>query len=357
MSIKFDRASKEEKYQWDSFVKTHPKGTPYHLWEYGEAFSETYGYKRYYLVSRIKGNIVGIFPLILIRSRLFRDKLISLPFCEHGGPLINSDLKNTAVEFIAKTFLDDALSLGTNLGVDYLELRNPSLTNDYLCRDFSKQVSRYVTFKLNLLSGENQLWRFLDKKTRNSIRKSEKSNITISEILDEAMLKKYFSLYLKIEKKYGSPPHSFSVFKSLARFETNVKYLLALHNSTPVAGVIIFYSNDEIYWWNGVSDPRLRNINATSLLLWEVIKWGCKEGYSYMSFGRTRKDTGVYHFKEAWGGKETCYIDYIYPLKDGQFSTPDPSEGKYQLLTKLWAYLPIIVSSSLGPLIIKQIGL
>ena len=125
----------------------------------------------------------------------------------------------------------------------------------------------------------------------------------------------------------------------------------------PIAGIIIFYDKRAIYWWSGVSDPKLRNLNGTDLLLWNVIQWGHENGYAYMDLGRTRHGGGVYHFKKGWGGVEVPLKDYIYSIKGDGKGTPDPSDGKYRFLTRLWSRLPIYISKLIGPRIIKQIGL
>ena len=82
---------------WNSFVKEHPYSTPYHLWEFGEVLTSTYGYERHYLIAKSNSRVLGVFPLILIKSRVFGNKLISLPFCEYGGPLIKLSFSNSEV--------------------------------------------------------------------------------------------------------------------------------------------------------------------------------------------------------------------------------------------------------------------
>ncbi|XHH10605.1 MAG: GNAT family N-acetyltransferase [Candidatus Bathyarchaeia archaeon] len=354
MSFSIENLEPEDRNQWDEFVESHPYGTPYHMWGYGEALSMTYHYQRYYLVGKIDGKIIGVFPLIHVNSKLFGSKLLSLPFCEYGGPLI--DMHANSVRGINQKFLDEVSSIASDLGVNYVELRNVSIDSSFLSQANYTQLNRYVDFKLDLSQGTEKLWRSLDKKTRNSTRKSQKSNMVINEVQDEKMLRRYFSLYLKVEKKHGSPPQSFKLFENLLKHSHNLKSLIAEYNRIPIAGITVFYSKNQVYWWNGVSDPAFSNVNATNLLLWQVIEDGSKNGYSFMNFGRTRKDTGVYQFKKGWCGTEVSLKDSVFFLNNNK-ELADPEQGKYPFLSKMWSFLPTICAEKLGPKIVSGIGL
>lgn len=343
---------------WNSFVEQHLYSTPYHLWEFGEVLTSTYGYEKHYLIAKSDSTVLGIFPLILIKSRIFGNKLLSLPFCEHGGPLINLSFNNP--EVIIFGLFSKVLTLNLK-NLDYIEVRNP-----HLLGRLQEKVggfgfcssNRYVTFRINLTNDIEDLWRSLDKKTRNSIRKAIKNGINIYEVDTEDELEKYFSLYLKTQKRHGSPPHSFKLFKNLVKLmKKNVKILLAERCARPIAGIIVFHNRRGIFWWNGVSDPKFRSLNGTDLLLWEVIQWGNENGYTYLDLGRTRRGSGVYRFKKGWGGTEITLKDYTYSINGIVKGTPDPLEDKYRLLTKAWSLLPIFVAKSIGPRIIRQIGL
>ena len=343
---------------WNSFVNRHPYSTPYHLWEFGEALTSTYGYERHYLIAKSNSRILGVFPLILIKSRIFGNKLLSLPFCEYGGPLVNLSFSNS--EAIMSCLFNEVLTFNLK-DLDYVEVRNPQLSSKLLetVAEFGlRTINRYITFRVDLTKDKEILWRSLNKKTRNSTRKAIKNNLNVYEVSTDDELEKYFSLYLKTQKRHGSPPHNFKLFKNLVKLmRKNIKILMAEHRAKPISGIIIFYDKQGIFWWSGVSDPKFRNLNGTNLLLWEVIQWGHENGYAYMDLGRTRHGSGVYHFKKGWGGVEVPLKDYVYSIKGDGKGTPDPSEGKYRLLTKVWSRLPISVSKLIGPRIIKQIGL
>jgi len=348
---------REDSHSWNAFVESNPCSTPYHLWEFGQALSSTYGYERYYLLARNDDEVVGVFPLIHIRSRLFGNRLLSLPFCEYGGPLVSSNFGDLAQT--AEGLFEEVLTIASSLNIDCIEIRNPSLHGELLENEGCHVVRRYVTFEIDLSREKEHLWRSLDKKTRNSTRKAMKSELNVYEVSQEDDLKEYFLLYLKTQNRHGSPPHDFKLFRNLFRLnaENSMKILIAEYCAKPIAGAIVFHNKRNIYWWGGVSDPKFRHLNATDILLWKIIEWGHESGFAGLNLGRTRYGTGIYHFKKGWGGIEIPLVDFVYHAESKDASTPDPSEGKYQFLTKLWSRLPVCISRRLGPRIIKQVGL
>jgi lipid II:glycine glycyltransferase (peptidoglycan interpeptide bridge formation enzyme) len=221
-------------------------------------------------------------------------------------------------------------------------------------------LQSFVTFQIDLSKGEKKLWNSLDKKTRNSVRKAQKSELDIEDVKEPKQLKEYYMLYLKTQKRLGSPPHSFKLFQNLfSTFSSGQKMrmILAKHNGVPIAGIIIFSQVDTVFWWNNVSDAEHRSLNPTNLLLWKTMKWAAENGYKTMDLGRTRKPSTIYNFKRGWGGEEKPLKDYVRFLGSNKKSLPDPSQRKYRLISTMWGLLPIAITKRIGPRLIQGIGL
>jgi len=352
MKLNIEVADECDACLWNKFVNMNSYATPYHLWEYGKSLSLAYGYKRFYLIAKEDEEIVGILPLIQVKSLLFYNKLISLPFCEYGGQLSES-------KYIAKSLWEMAIEVAKKLKVDYIEIRNPNSIpniNGY------HKIQRYVTFEIDLTKSKESLWRNLDKKTRNAIRKAMENGVEVEEVKNENDLKLYYKLYLKTQKRHGSPPNSFKLFYNIYRQLQPMgimRILLAKYQGKTIGGIITFHLNGIIYWWGNVTEPNYRHLNPTNLLLWKVIEWGNENNFKIFNLGRTRKGTSIYHFKDGWGGKEVIIQDYVYFL-NGKMNCgklPDPNQGKYRFLSIGWSLLPTAFTEKLGPKIISKIGL
>ena len=72
---------------WDAYVHQHPDGTFFHLSGWQQVIEDSFGHECAFLIAERDGEIKGLLPLCVTRSRLFGKSLISLPFCMQGGPL------------------------------------------------------------------------------------------------------------------------------------------------------------------------------------------------------------------------------------------------------------------------------
>jgi len=80
-------AGEAEAAAWDRFVDDHPGATGYHSWAWRQVFQRAFRHHPIYLVSRRAGAIVGVLPLVEMRSLLFGRFMVSLPFVNYGGVL------------------------------------------------------------------------------------------------------------------------------------------------------------------------------------------------------------------------------------------------------------------------------
>src|SRR6266436_4475038 len=76
---------------WDAYVDSAAPDSLYHRWVWREVIEETFGHQPYYLTAVEGGATCGILPLVSIRSRLFGNSLISIPFFSHGGVVADTE--------------------------------------------------------------------------------------------------------------------------------------------------------------------------------------------------------------------------------------------------------------------------
>ena len=359
--IKVEIAETGDSEEWNILVKQSINPTFYHLWEWSRILSLTYGYPRICLQVRDGETLIGGLLLMHIKSRIFGSRLASLPFCEYGGPVIDSLIDSSVMKLSLSAIIRAINKLAKKLGVNSIELRNPPLlsfiSEILLNYDYSKS-QRYVTFRLNLAKPIDQIWDSLDRNKRKMIKRAVKSGLIVDEVQTYPQLKAYYELYLKTQVRHGSPPNSYSFFETifdLLYLKKMCKILIAKYQSRIIGGVIAFHYGDTIYLWNNVIDDKYRDLNPTDLIFWEIIEWGAKNNFKILDFGRTRINTAIYRFKKAWGGQKTPLYDYLYFLKKKEF--PDPAQNKYAYLSRIWSLIPKILTQRLGPRIIKEIAL
>ena len=72
---------------WDAFVEAHPDGSFFHLAAWRPVIERAFGHATHYTLAERDGAITGILPLAQVKTMLFGNALVSVPFCVYGGPL------------------------------------------------------------------------------------------------------------------------------------------------------------------------------------------------------------------------------------------------------------------------------
>jgi FemAB-related protein (PEP-CTERM system-associated) len=333
-----------------------PQATFFHTSDWLIPICETYKFGLYRLVAYEGDAPRGLLGLVEIKSRLFGHRLISIPFCEYGGPLFlgpsdartfdcYSELHKAANKIKRER---SAISLEYRIGADSLRHLLP------LRLSIS---SKYLTFRI---SGETtRIWEQMDKKVRNVIRRSTGKGITIRRLETERELDEFYNLYARVQTRRGSPAHSKQLFQRLLRSK-NTNISQARYEGRIISAIVTFLGPRMSNWWANVNDPQYKRLNATSLLLWYFLRQQAEEtnGGFCFDLGRTRRDSGIYVFKDQWGGEKHALFHLSESDIDGaRNSRLDPENLRFRVAASMWKILPLKVAKKIGPRIISGIGL
>lgn len=169
-----------------------------------------------------------------------------------------------------------------------------------------KQTSR-VTYRLKDLSCEEVLWTNLQNNIKREIKKSAKVGVTLKP---EPTIEEFIELNRKVFERQGKElPYKENLVKSI--YETCseracIKLLVAVDESGQNhAGALIVWDEQSAYYIMGGGDPSLRNSGATSLCLWEAIKFSSKVTKSFDFEGSMLEP--VEKFFRAFGAEQVQY--------------------------------------------------
>src|SRR5688572_28998860 len=109
--------------RWDAFVARCAQATFFHRSAWQGVISATFGHRTHYLYAERAGRIEAVLPLVHVRSLLFGNALVSIPFGVYGGVAAEIPEAGDALE-------NEAQALAERLGVDHLELRNVELRQE-----------------------------------------------------------------------------------------------------------------------------------------------------------------------------------------------------------------------------------
>ena len=329
---------------WDAFVDAHPDGTFFHLSAWRRAIRTGFGHRCHFLAARRGGEIVGVLPLVLVRSPLFGNALISTGFCVEGGPLA---LDDTALQAL----LAAAEKMVEKTGADRIEFRAPAPDRE----GWVEASGTYVGFARDLLPDPDANLARLRRKQRAMVRKG--LGFGLSAVIERSA-DRFFDTYAASVHRLGTPVFARRYFRALLEtFGDACDVLTIEHEGQAVASVLSFYYRDTVLPYYGGSLPEARNLAANDVMYHELMRHAVVErGASRFDFGRSKTGTGAYDFKRHWGF-EPRPLSYGFWLPEGG-PPPEinPLNPKYRLFIKAWQSLPLWASKMVGPLIARQLG-
>ena len=333
--------------EWNQYVSANPIASIHHRAEWSNILSQSYGHESLYLCARDSNhNIVGILPLIYMKSRLFGNKLVSMPFFQRGGAIADNPL-------IEQKLIQAATIYGLETKMDYVEFRD-DIPREHLPEPFATQTHK-VNMVLSLPDCQQTLWQNFSAKLRAQIRRPqrEKPEVFIGR---REYLNDFYTVYSRNMRDLGSPVQSkLFIDNILLHFPQNSWLIIIKLDQRPVAaGFLLGYEGAmEIPLASTIRD--VNPISMNMLLYWEVLKFAIKQNCSQFDFGRSSKNAGTYRFKQQWGAQpKQLYWHYCL----GQSEAPpslNPSNPKYALIISVWKRLPVVLTNLLGPAIVKNI--
>lgn len=329
---------------WDDFVNAQPAATNYHLWGWKSVVQDSFSHNCHYLVARNQeGKIAGVLPLVHMRSRLFGNFLVSVPFFNYGGLLCDDPAAVPCLLSSAKDVLKKT-------GASHLELRHVGTTVEDL-----PAKSHKVTMLLELAPDPDSQWKAFNAKLRNQIRKAEKSGLqTVVGGLE--LLDGFYDVFCRNMRDLGTPVYGKEFFSNiLRRFSQTAKIISVIYNDKVIAsGIAIWYRGTiEIPWASSIRD--YKTLCPNNMLYWKAISFAIESGFSTFDFGRSTPDEGTYKFKEQWGAKPLP-LHWQYLLREGE-TLPELNNKnpKFELAIKIWQKLPLQLTRIIGPHIVKNI--
>jgi FemAB-related protein (PEP-CTERM system-associated) len=326
---------------WDRFVLSQDGGSLFHLASWKRAMEATFGYHACYLYAERAGEITGVAPVFSISNWMMGRCLLSTPFAVYGGICAADAESEIALILHLK-------ELARSEEMDYLELR-------YRQRDNLPEFSpnqRYVTFTAPLSPDHDAHLKRLPRDTRYMIRKAMKAGLRCQHGLDQ--LDTFYRLFTYSMRRLGTPVFPRALFENLIReFKDSIDLLLVYAGEKPVTGVFSFFFRDTVVPYYAGASPEANALAANNFMYWELMKHAAQQGMRHFDFGRSKKGTGSYAFKTQWN-MNLEPLDYqVYLVRRKQLPNFSPVNPRFKLATRVWQYLPLWLTTRIGPPVVK----
>jgi FemAB-related protein (PEP-CTERM system-associated) len=333
----------EELPAWEAYVNGQQAASAYHQSGWKAVIEQSFGHETRYLRATETGRIVGILPLVVMKSLLFGRFVVSLPYFNYAGILADDQDAEQAL-------LDAARRLAIDEAATHLELRHRAAHGLGLMPKRHK-----VTMLLGLESDVETQWRALDPKVRNQIRKAEKSGAEV-QFGGQELVDSFYRIFARNMRDLGTPVYGKEFFQAILRnFPASTKiFLCHIGKRCVAAGLIVTYKDTvEMPWAASLREHR--HLCGNTLVYWEAIKFSIMQGFGTFDFGRSTPGGGTFKFKEQWGARPISLTWEYWTASPGQLPEMNPTNPKYQWPIQIWKRLPMAVANRVGPLIARAI--
>lgn len=328
---------------WDTYIDSHPAATFFHKSGWRRLIETAHGHRCHFLEAVRDGRIVGVLPLVEVKTRLFGHSLISTAFTTGGGIVADDEAAKTA---LAET----AAELGADSGVGYVELRGEAAEVE----GWLDKEGVYATFRAAIAADEAENLKAIPRKKRADVRKSLKAELDVRAGIEPDA---FYPVFAESYRNLGTPVASLTYFRLLTEvFGDAVEFSAIEQDGQALATLVSFYFKDTVLPYYGGASPAARPVHAYDRLYWSLMRRAVERGCTSFDFGRSKVGTGAFAYKTYWGFEPTP-LTYQYRLvRDTEMPDINPMNPKYRLMVATWKKLPLWLANRIGPVLARQLG-
>lgn len=323
--------------RWDAYVRADPRASPYHLGAWSSILQRAYRFAPRYLGAELDGELAGVLPLFHGRG-LLGSRLTSMPVAWWAGPLgrsreVEGALLRAARELARERGAGKLLVKSTLGGLEDVA---PELHASSYDPAWVLELPPDADDLDALWRREKRLWR--------SLRKAQKSVLTVREATSAAELRRFYSLYLATMRKHRSLPRSYRHL-SVARSSLGpdvFRLFVVEHEGEIVAGGLFFAFGKTLELIYNASDEARLDLRPNHLLYEHTIRWAQSRGFGAFDFGGAAAGSSLGDFKAQWGAEPRAVYVYGWAAGGAEAAraerTQTPGGGRVQ---QLWERTPL----------------
>jgi FemAB-related protein (PEP-CTERM system-associated) len=329
---------------WDGYVAAHPRANCYHLRAWKTAAEEAYGIEAPFLVARDRsdGPVRGVLPLFVVRGGPGRVYLTTGLFGAYGPVLADGEAARDAL-------VDEALRRASVAKARFLVLK--AVGEGSRASGF-EALDRWVVATLPLAPDPEIVWRRFRDKTRNAVRKGQRSGLEVRS--GEGELDGFYDVLAENMHGKGAPIYGRALFHALVRaLGESAEVITLAHRGRTVSGALVIRFGGVATVPFASSRPSSFHLNPNNLLYWEIIERACRAGLHTLDFGRSLRGSSALSFKLGWGARTEAQPMLVRTVR-GAPPRFDVSAPSVRLLVALWRSLPRALADALGPQVCRR---
>jgi len=324
---------------WAAFLAQRADATLFHDPLWSEIVHDVFGHRPCPLLAWRGPRLVGVLPLMEVRSLLAGRMLVSMPYATYGGALADDDETRALLIHGA-----EALARARRARVVELRSAHAQTLSAGWRRD-----ERYACFTRALPESLAALETFLPRKARAAARQAQRRD-QFHVRHDPELLPYVWRLYARSMRRLGSINYPYRLFAALrARLGPCAWVSTVWDRRRPVAGVLSLVYGDTVMPYFAGADERVRGGGAMNLLYFAVMRRAVQAGARRFDFGRSRLGAaGACAFKRHQGFEPRKLEYQRYSTGGGRAPDLSPDNARFGPARAVWRRLPLGLTRPLG---------
>ena len=326
MNLKFKTLNKENEHHYEKFINGLSHAMFYHSLLFRDFLKKILSNSTdIYLLVYENNELIAIVPNFIKHGPL-GSVMNSLPFFgSHGGLISKKTLSKTVLKEI---FLKlDSIAIQNNvIASNIIETLFSSNSDNYIYynSDFKDHRIGQVTMLpkvIDINNYQSTLFSLFHGKTRNAIRKGNKSGYFVTHNGSSETFKKLFELHEANMKSINAIPKPWFIFetiKEVFKYERDYRIYIAKYNNEIISALMIFFYKNTIEYFCPATHVDHRINQPMSMLINKaMIDSAIDKNSLFWNWGGTwLSQKEVYKFKSRWGAKDLHYKFHIKIFKD-----------------------------------------
>jgi FemAB-related protein (PEP-CTERM system-associated) len=314
----------------------------FHDFRWLDAVERATAHRLHVLLCEAGGDLRGVLPLHEVHSPLFGRALVSTGFAVGGGIVADGEAEADLLAALAE-------ELATRLSCQTIELRGGLIPSR---NGWHVKTDSHAGFVTSLAADDEAQLLAIPRKQRAEVRKGLGNGLEVCIGRSVTERDWHYAVYAESVRNLGTPVFPRTLFEAVMDgFGDDADILTVLAEAKPVASVLSLYHGGAVmpYWGGGTWAAR--GLRANDVMYYALMNHARARGCERFDFGRSKVDSGAYHFKRNWGF-EPAPLSYATWTADGAAPRDvNPLSPRYKAKIALWQKLPLPVANRLGPLI------
>ncbi len=182
--------------------------------------------------------------------------------------------------------------------------------------ELQKNLEEIVhTYILDLRCESDVLWKNMESRSRNMVRKAEKNGVIIKETEDVREFNGWWKIYLNTAKTKGFSIQKYDFVSAIFKDHSLSRLFISLVDGQIAGGVLFLVNKYPLGWLNGF-DRKFSKWSPNNLCIWKSMLWFKENGFPLLDLGGavTDREHGPTQFKKSLGGRLVDAYIYNVPV-------------------------------------------